>query len=213
MAEEVTERVEANATEPEVEPEELEEEVSGDPTATDMPTEAETPSVPVGEDRMATPEEIAQMEDDKRLSPEDREPLNKFAKYQDEKEQLFGWLGEWFDRFNNRQGLYWQKHISRESYEAPQPEKGKGQSARLSLHLYLGEHSYHISMHTYEDRESYLGMTSSTTKYIVGENWNRGSDHADGKFSKELFERMIKDILRMELRKIETHDGRVAARG
>lgn len=60
--------------------------------------------------------------------------------------------------------------------------------------LYTDHHKYAISA-----TEKYLGCTSSNRKQRAGENWNRGSDLADGAFSEETWRKILHDIVGYEL--------------
>ena len=64
--------------------------------------------------------------------------------------------------------------------------------------IYTARHSYSISA-----TPTYLGCIASTTYYRPGENWTRGNDLPDGKFSRETWEAIKDAIIRYELEKIE----------
>jgi hypothetical protein len=49
----------------------------------------------------------------------------------------------------------------------------------------------------------YLGCIASCRKPRVGETWHRGSDLADGPYSKETFFKIIGDIVSLELKTIQ----------
>jgi hypothetical protein len=50
----------------------------------------------------------------------------------------------------------------------------------------------------------YMGCTGISRKPIAGEEYSRGNDLSDGAFCIETWEKIIKDIIRCELVKIET---------
>lgn len=64
--------------------------------------------------------------------------------------------------------------------------------------IVTAKHSYSISANP-----GYLGCIASTTFYRPGENWTRGNDLPDGKFTRETWEAIKDAIIRYELLKIE----------
>lgn len=68
------------------------------------------------------------------------------------------------------------------------------------IRLYTNENCYAIVARGGE--RSYLGCISSSRKPRAGEDWTRGSDLADGDFSKETWHRIISDIVSYELVKV-----------
>ena len=74
---------------------------------------------------------------------------------------------------------------------------------RLLLTLFTKDHQYSISAHLpIEGDAGYLGCVACTRKPRAGEDWNRGSDLADGSYSKETLERIAYDIIAYELVKV-----------
>ena len=55
-------------------------------------------------------------------------------------------------------------------------------------------HTYHISFSA-----SYLGCTASSRVVRPGEDWTRGNDLPDGKFSRETFDAIVRAIIAYEL--------------
>ncbi len=55
-------------------------------------------------------------------------------------------------------------------------------------------HSYHLSF-----TEGYLGCIASCRTQRPGENWTRGSDLPDGKFSREVFDEIMRAIVAYEM--------------
>lgn len=53
------------------------------------------------------------------------------------------------------------------------------------------------------DNKGYLGCVVSTRKSRVGEDWNRGSDLPDGKYSKKTFDSIVKRIVAYELKNLQ----------
>lgn len=67
----------------------------------------------------------------------------------------------------------------------------------MAIQIYTNDHYYRINA-----KETYLGCTSSTRRNRPGETWNRGSDLADGPFTKDTFHKIMGDIVGYELKKI-----------
>jgi hypothetical protein len=101
----------------------------------------------------------------------------------------------------------WLKIISRYGNvdSVSQIFKDKKIPDRYFMYLFTDEHSYHISAYAPSNGNprGYLGCISSCRKTRVGENWHRGSDLADGPYSKETFFRIIGDIVSFELKTIQ----------
>lgn len=123
-------------------------------------------------------------------------------KYDEAKRQLTFWLDDAFGDV----GVDWNNYFIDIENE---PTPGEERSRNFRAYVFLGDHRYSISGHISENREGYLGCICSSIRYRTGENWTRGNDLADGKFNKETFDKIIRDILRMEFKKLETHSGKV----
>ena len=65
---------------------------------------------------------------------------------------------------------------------------------RGSVIFCTASHSYHISF-----TESYLGCTASSRLQRPGEDWTRGSDLPDGRFSRETFDSIVRAVLAYEV--------------
>ena len=78
----------------------------------------------------------------------------------------------------------------------------KGYSIRKRIHFYTNDHEYCIVAHDRSRDEGYLGCTASTRKPRAGEDWTRGNDLADGKFTRGTWERIKDDIIAYELVKL-----------
>lgn len=80
-------------------------------------------------------------------------------------------------------------------------EEGKN---RFKCLLYTNDHCYSISGYAPNDNhKGYLGCIASTRKNRVGEDWNRGSDLPDGKYSKKTFDKIVNGILAFELKTLQ----------
>lgn len=71
---------------------------------------------------------------------------------------------------------------------------------KLHMMLYTSNNMFNItgSVNLMGDR-SYLGCTASSRTSRIGEDWTRGSDLADGQYSKETWDRICFDMLSYEL--------------
>lgn len=70
-----------------------------------------------------------------------------------------------------------------------------------TLGFYTDNNSYYIHYN-----QNYLGCIASSRKPRAGEDWHRGNDLADGKFSEETWRRILGDIVSYELVKIAKKD-------
>jgi len=81
---------------------------------------------------------------------------------------------------------------------------------RLSITFYTKEYQYHISAklskpnldNSENNNYGYLGCTVTTRKPRAGEDWNRGNDLPDGKYSEETWNKIINGIIAYELVKV-----------
>lgn len=74
----------------------------------------------------------------------------------------------------------------------------------LRIRVFTKENKY-----TFGVKENYLGCTVSTRKPRAGEDWERGSDLPDGKFSRETWEKIKHAIIRYELVKVMKRQERI----
>ena len=80
-------------------------------------------------------------------------------------------------------------------------EDGKN---RFICRLYTNDHCYSISGYKpFGSNNGYLGCIASTRKNRVGEDWNRGSDLPDGKYSKKTFDAIVRRIVAYELKNLQ----------
>ena len=101
------------------------------------------------------------------------------------KNQLMKWLGERFIHYKEEDCTYIDKKTN-----------------RVIMKLYTDNNSYTISAKSgFQGKNNldYLGCTVSSRKSRTGEDWNRGSDLADGSFCYETWINIISDIVRYEL--------------
>ena len=82
---------------------------------------------------------------------------------------------------------------------------------KLYLKIYTKEHKYNISARLDVGKlgngemlaiDGYLGCIGTVRKPRAGEDWTRGNDLADGSYSKETWDRIVRDILAYELVKV-----------
>ena len=71
----------------------------------------------------------------------------------------------------------------------------------IRARIFTDSHQYQISA-----GETYLGCGASSRKWRAGEDWHRGNDRHDGPFCRETWDKIVRDILRYELTKLEVHD-------
>jgi len=74
-----------------------------------------------------------------------------------------------------------------------------GSSLVKRYYLYTDNYKYSITARIYENGRSYLGCVVSARKSLPGENWHRGNDLADGKFTYETWLKILNDIVAYEL--------------
>ena len=80
-------------------------------------------------------------------------------------------------------------------------EAGKN---RFVCRLFTNDHCYSISGYRpIEGSGGYLGCIASTRKNRVGEDWNRGNDLPDGKYSKKTFDAIVRSIVAYELKTLQ----------
>lgn len=101
----------------------------------------------------------------------------------------------------------WLKIISRYGNvdAVSQIFRDKKEPERHFLYIFTDEHCYHISAYAPTEKrpKGYLGCIASCRKPRVGETWHRGSDLADGPYSRETFIKIIGDIVSFELKNIQ----------
>lgn len=68
---------------------------------------------------------------------------------------------------------------------------------RFTIRIYTSKHSYQIVA-----TKDYLGCTTSTRMSRPGENWTRGNDLPDGRFSKETLYCILCSIVFYEAREV-----------
>ena len=68
----------------------------------------------------------------------------------------------------------------------------------LHVLLYTDHNSYKILVSPYDNGTAYLGCVMSSRKPRAGEDWTRGNDLTDGKFSKDTWDNIVADILSCE---------------
>ncbi len=77
----------------------------------------------------------------------------------------------------------------------------------ITVHFYTEKYRYHIVavLHDDPNHEPYLGCQASLRTPRPGENWTRGHDLPDGKFSKETWQRIKNAIIRNEMVRISDY--------
>ena len=98
--------------------------------------------------------------------------------YEEKKAQLSGWLGQFSP--HDPLGV---------CFRFTEKEDGRG-----SLIFCTAAHTYHLSF-----ADDYLGAQACTRTYRAGEDWCRGNDLPDGKFTRETFDNIIRAVFAYEL--------------
>ena len=79
---------------------------------------------------------------------------------------------------------------------------GSAYEFEFRFNIYTESHCYRINAVDRSKDEGYLGCTASTRKPKAGEDHTRGNDLADGKFTRETWEKIKSDIVAYELVKL-----------
>lgn len=87
--------------------------------------------------------------------------------------------------------------------------------AAIKIRIFTDKNCYSISAHEEWQaidglRPSYLGCIAISRRWRAGEDWHRGSDLADGRFTEETWRAILADILAYELVEIskDVREGR-----
>ncbi|MBA7649375.1 hypothetical protein ES703_57172 [subsurface metagenome] len=75
----------------------------------------------------------------------------------------------------------------------------KSSEYKFRFNIYTETHRYRISALDRSNDDGYLGCTASTRKPRAGEDWTRGNDLPDGKFTRETWEHIKNAIIKYEL--------------
>ncbi len=111
---------------------------------------------------------------------------------QEMKEQLIEWMNKMKYGYRDPE-LY--------MYEC---EGHKKEEKGIRIKIFTNDNYYSIIAYppNNEDYKGYLGCMGGSRKPRTGEDWSRGNDLADGKFSKETWIEILSDIIGYELVKI-----------
>lgn len=100
--------------------------------------------------------------------------------------------------------LDWMKELTGDNDRLVRAWREYGRSHAI---LATATHHYHIAAVFPGEREDspygYLGCIASSRVIRAGESRTRGNDLADGPFSRETWDRIVRDIVRYELVAIE----------
>jgi len=80
---------------------------------------------------------------------------------------------------------------------------------KFKFNIYTGTHFYRITALDRSENEGYLGCTMSNRKPRAGEDWTRGRDLPDGKFTKETWDEIKNAIIACELVELAPKQKRV----
>ena len=108
---------------------------------------------------------------------------------------LENWVYEDLGRFAS-----WQNNVHRFV-------KGEAAEGRVKnkFYLYTKTNRYQI-VAIEDDKGGYLGCQAGTRKPRAGEDWTRGTDLPDGKFTRETWKKILFDIVSYELVKIHNDE-------
>jgi len=81
---------------------------------------------------------------------------------------------------------------------------------RFRFNIYTETHRYRITALDRSKDEGYLGCTMSNRKPRAGEDWTRGRDLSDGKFTKETWDEIRNAIIACELVELAPKEKKVA---
>lgn len=122
---------------------------------------------------------------------------------------LFGWLDEMLRGWN----LY-HNILMIESIDPPNGPVNA--SVRLNLFLFTKKFRFRITVRppradsskllARDQDAGYIGASSLTRWARAGEDWMRGNDLTDGPFTKDVFDAIMRDIVRWELVPLEIGD-------
>lgn len=74
---------------------------------------------------------------------------------------------------------------------------------RVFIIFYTAENKYHISAVKKENGGSYMGCILINRKPRPGEDWGRGSDLPDGKYTKQTWDAIVNRIIAMEMKNLQ----------
>jgi len=111
------------------------------------------------------------------------------------------WLKE-IVRYGNvdSQVLIYQSLNQRSNITETDEEK-----CRFHCDFYTDTHKYSIYGYapTEKNPDGYLGCVGTTRKARPGEDWNRGNDLPDGKYSRKTFNKIVRGIVAYELKSLQ----------
>jgi len=84
------------------------------------------------------------------------------------------------------------------------PEDGEFGSIHVKIWTNTNEYRVCISLKSLRQGDAYMGAYVSTRKPRAGETWTRGNDLPDGRFSEELWHRILTAIVRYEAQEIKS---------
>lgn len=74
---------------------------------------------------------------------------------------------------------------------------------RVFIVFYTAENRYHISAVKKDNGDSYMGCILIGRKPRPGEDWDRGSDLPDGKYTKKTWDMIVNRIIAMEMKNLQ----------
>jgi len=81
----------------------------------------------------------------------------------------------------------------------------EGVIERIRIRIFTDNYKYAIVGIDRDNDGGYLGCVRDCLKMLPGETWTRGRDLADGKFDRSTWDKIVRDIMRSELRKLSDY--------
>lgn len=105
-------------------------------------------------------------------------------------------LRGWMERDLRYSYFSWENHVQVENFKV-----GGNPRDGFRVRLYTDRNVYTIVFREADpgDPHTYFGCQVSSRKPLAGENWTRGNDLPDGKFSEETWRKMVGAIASYEL--------------
>lgn len=109
--------------------------------------------------------------------------------------QLKDWVGE----------LCWNNLKEFAQIEERSGVLSEDNTVKIKIRIFTDNYKYAIVGIDRKGDEGYLGCVCSKRKVLPGESWTRGSDLKDGKFNRETWDGILRDIIRNELQKLSDY--------
>lgn len=81
----------------------------------------------------------------------------------------------------------------------------EGSTDTIRIRIFTDNYKYAIVGIDRDEDDGYLGCVRDSLKMLPGESWTRGRDLADGKFNRSTWDRILRDIVRSEIRMLSPY--------